>query len=149
MPSSLSVKGTKEVSKALRTNPERLQRNMRRAFARSGPRVKTALGNSAGSYMPDRYADEVKRTLRAATRQRSGRGSGVTVTVSAKSRRGKARRLEQLNSGRLRHATYGHGPWVNQSIKSGWVDDAVKREGDLIRGDVLDAVDDALKAIGR
>lgn len=129
--------------------PEEFNREVRKAFLRTAPRVKADLARTADAYMPDRYAGEIRKSLRIRTRKGPGKRVGVTVTASAKSRHGGSRHLGELNRGKLRHPTYGHTPWVDQRIKPGWSDDTFDREGDTVRQDVLTALDVAIRRIIR
>lgn len=57
----------------------------------------------------------------------SGRAVGVTLVASKAGGRQGSHDIEATDSGEFRHPTYGHGPWVSQSITPGWWTNALTR----------------------
>ncbi len=80
-------------------------------------------------------ADEIARSTISTRTRLMGKSAGVTLQA----RRGKSR-LDRLNRGVLRHPTYGHRPWVNQQIESGWFDEPIRNNIDMVRQNVIDAM---------
>lgn len=55
--------------------------------------------------------------------------------------------LDLLDSGTVRHPTFGHKPWVAQSVRPGVFSDPWKALAPSIRAEVGKAIDDTIKEI--
>jgi hypothetical protein len=68
---------------------------------------------------------------------RTGRNKyGVSLVV------GNRAAARAANKGKIRHPTFGHDPWKDQSVPSGWFDDVCDAEQPAIKRDVQQALRD-------
>jgi hypothetical protein len=83
------------------------------------------------------------KNLKVGVRTRlSGREVGVTALVSVRDMD-----LPKLEQGKLRHPTFGHGPWVNQTIRAGVFSDAAEQVADDLAAAVLKTASDIVERI--
>lgn len=83
------------------------------------------------------------KNLKIAARTRlSGNEVGVTVLASLKDMD-----LPKLEQGKLRHLTYGHRPWVTQTIPANVFSDAMDEVTEPVGRAVLKVVDDTMRRI--
>jgi hypothetical protein len=102
-----------------------------------------AVKKSLKNYLPDRYAEELARTLVDKAVRLAGTNPGVRLTASAKTGRGKQRDLASLNRGRLRHPLYGNREWwFDQEVKKGFWDEPLIDESDAVRAELVKVLDD-------
>lgn len=74
----------------------------------------------------------------------SGRNVGVRL-VGVRNKAGGRVDLNAIDRGRVRHKTFGHRPWVNQSVTAGWWSDALQEGAGEARAAVEAAVGAALE----
>jgi hypothetical protein len=57
--------------------------------------------------------------------------------------------LNSMDRGRIRHMTYGHKPWKDQTIKPGWFSDRMERAADTgVRAEILSAMTTVQNKLG-
>jgi hypothetical protein len=114
------------------------------------PPVRAAARKHALAFLPKRGGLNTwvaAASVRAAVR-RGPRTAGVSLVAGRNSRRRRAD-LDRLDrSGRLRHPTYGHSPWVLQSVQPGWFTDPVVDHADDFADAIAEAVDTAARKVG-
>lgn len=72
----------------------------------------------------------------------TGRGQVGSVT-------GNVYDLNSMDRGRIRHMTYGHRPWKDQTIRPGWFSDRMKRAADTgVRAEILSAMTTVQNKLG-
>ncbi len=74
----------------------------------------------------------------------TGKSAGVRIS-GAKS----GHDLEAINRGRVRHPVYGHNRWVSETVSSGWWERGALREADVVRRDLLVAMEEVAAKIAR
>lgn len=108
-----------------------LSRQMSRGFQRAAKPLKPEVQKSAEALMPHRggYAGLLSKSLRFRTTTRERRGAASLVITIYGAGKKEQRDVVRLNRGVLRHpipAGRKH-PWVNQSVRRGFVDRPVDR----------------------
>jgi len=89
-------------------------------------------------YMPDPYADVLASDLAVSVLKRAGPNPGVSLRAKGRAR---ARRVAQLNAGRLSHPLWGNRQhWYGQAVRPGFFDDPVARAGPEVRRQIQEAV---------
>src|SRR6266704_708728 len=102
--------------------------------------------------LPDRYAKELDEDLRLGVNVRTNdRDPGVAITGTA---RGKARKLRNLDAGRLTHPVYGNRErWETQeepSVQPGWFTGPAEADAPRVRAEIERALEDVSnRATGR
>ena len=95
--------------------------------------------------LPNRYAATLDEDLRLGTNVRTGeRDPGVAITGQA---RVKARKLRDLDAGRLTHPLFGNrrGKWYTQelpSVRPGWFTGPAEADGPRVRAAIEQALRD-------
>jgi hypothetical protein len=121
-------------------------RAMRDAVVPAQDQVRAELGPR----LPDRYAAELDADLRLGVNVRTGeRDPGVTLTGQA---RGRARKLRNLDAGRLTHPLWGDREhWYTQeepSVRPGWFTGPAEAAAPRVRAGIEQALEDvAAKAV--
>jgi len=154
MPVDIRIEGADKfarLAKALRQiGDTELRRELYAGMNRAVKPLTESVRGATRRYLPDRYADELSETLRVRPRRRAGRDPGVSLTGSAKTRRGKDRDLRALNRGVLRHPLYGNREhWFNQPVKAGWWDGPLTDGADEVRQELVNVLDDIGKKLDR
>ena len=124
---------------------KRLDRQMRKALREAAQPVKDAIPEGAGLDLPQRggLAARVASELGMSVSVRPG-GASPTVKIRAKHSYD-IRRMER--DGRLRHPTYGHRPWVAQSVRAGWLERAAQAKAPEARRNVEAVLEDFARQI--
>lgn len=113
------------------------------------PPVRVAVRSHALAFLPEAGGLNewvASAGVRAAVR-RGPRTAGVSLVAGRNSRRRRAD-LKRLDAGRLRHPTYGHGPWVLQQVQPGWFTDPVVDHAADFADAIAGAVDTAARKVG-
>lgn len=85
----------------------------------------------------------------------SGRMAGVKIAANGPKERGGGRlNIRALNRGTFRHPVYPRGPrdqwtWVEQKIKPGAFDDTLARHKPRIQGELIKAIDEVARKVGK
>jgi hypothetical protein len=138
-----------KLAKALRTTGDKeLRKELYRGITRAVRPLTSAVKKGTPNYFPRRYALELRKSLRIKTRKRPVRDPGITLTVSAKTQRGKERNLAALNRGRLRHPLYGdRRHWFNQEVSPNWWDEPLLEDADQVREELVNVLDEIGKRL--
>jgi hypothetical protein len=137
------------VSRQLREAGEKdLRREMYRALGSAAKQMTPEVKAALPSYLPDRYAGVLAGSLKMRATGRGGKNPSVKIVGTAKGRKS-ARVLGALESGGLRHLTYGRRPWHAQSVRAGFFTDPIDKHADIIRRELLDALDRITRKLSR
>lgn len=156
----------KVVARQLRTAANRndLLTEMRKGITKATPVLRDAVKERADEFLPNRYAAELVGSMRVTTVTRTtGDQVTVTMTVTAKGHGGNARKVGEVEKGRLRHPVYGRdrklrrhwvhkatssvNPWVEQHVKPGFVAKPMADKAPDVRKEIEAAVDRVLEKI--
>jgi hypothetical protein len=119
-----------ELQRALRKNAEPLREGARAAALEELPHR-----GGLGEY--------VAETSKFAVRTRLSRNPQVRIVGSNRID------LDSLDRGRVRHLTWGHLPWRDQTITPRWFSDRMEEIADTkVRDDILDAIDTTARKLG-
>lgn len=154
MPIEVRVEGADKfarLARALRQIGEKdLRRELYAGINRAVKPLTTSVRESTRRYLPDRYADELSRTLQVRTRRRAGRDPGISLAGTAKTSRGKDRNLRALNRGVLRHPLYeDRRYWFNQKVSPGFWDEPLSDGADVVRRELVNVLDDIGRTLAR
>lgn len=130
----------KEILKQLRTE-------MRAPMPEARQRVKAA----AQRLLPSRggLGAYVAGRLRLTAQIRVNGSSSRLTIKGSRPKAGGMVDLRRIDAGRLRHPTYGHAPWVNQTVSEGFASNTLTEEmADRWRRTVDDAVAKAVRSLG-
>jgi hypothetical protein len=123
--------------------------NMAKEIRRAVPPVRAAVRANAVAILPRRggLGAWVAKTRVTARIRRSASNAGITF-VGGKNSKGKRSDLKRMDAGQTRHPTFGHRPWVAQSVTPGFFTHAVTEEGaTAFREAVVVAVDNAAREV--
>lgn len=127
-----------------------LRRELYAGINRAVQPLTESVRHATRRYLPDRYADELSKTLRVRARRRTGRDPGVSLAGTAKTARGKDRNLRALNRGQLRHPLYGNRErWSTQQVSTGWWDEPLSDGADEVRQELVNVLDDIGRKLER
>lgn len=151
---SIEIRGTEGlalVGKAVRRlGADRvIVKNMVKEIRRAVPPVRAAVRANAVAILPHRggLGAWVAKTRVTASIRRSASNAGISF-VGGKNSRGNRSDLKRLDAGQTRHQTFGHRPWVAQSVPPGFFTKAVTVEGaEAFREAVVVAVDNAVREV--
>lgn len=121
-----------------------LRKELMKAAQRSTRPVKAEVSASARRTLPSRGGLNVwVASTKVQTKTRTGgRNVGVTITGRPGRRMTPTSDVRAINRGRLRHPTYGHGPWVTQPVRPGFWDEVMEGPlADRARREFTDAMD--------
>lgn len=93
--------------------------------------------------LPDRYVrEDFGPDLSISVSKRYG-DTNPGVSVRARTRSGKARKLSRLNRGIIAHPFFGHrdGKWYNQPVVPGWFTEPILAARTRVREDITAALD--------
>jgi hypothetical protein len=120
-----------------------LVRDLQKAIRDAVSPVPKAIRAGLDDHMPDRYAAELNADLALTVSVRTGdRNPGVTIFGKA---RGKARKLANLDAGRLTHPVYGNREvWRTQTdgVVKGWFTGPCEKAAPRVRQAILAALND-------
>lgn len=131
---------------------------LRKGFNKAVKPLKEEIIKTAPRYLPDRYANALRRKIRVSVSRRGGTGSGARlhVKITARGRKDK-RDIDRVDRGLLRHPVYGRhrfirrggsrvrieNPWVGQRVKDGFVTNPVRE----MAGQIVDATQGVIASI--
>jgi len=124
---------------------------MPRALRRASVPMIQAIRAEAIETLPKRGGlNEYVAAARISTTVKTG---AETATVQIRGRRNQIRRggkqvdLPAINRGRIRHPTYGHGPWTTQSVAPGFWDTGAEKAAGAVDQQLQKAMDDMHRRI--
>jgi hypothetical protein len=120
-----------------------LVRDLQKAIRDGVSPVQKAIRSGLGDHMPDRYAAELNADLALTTSVRAGdKNPGVSLFGKA---RGKARKLRNLDAGRLTHPVYGNREvWRTQTdgVTAGFFTGPCEKAAPQVRQAIIAALND-------
>lgn len=72
----------------------------------------------------------------------TARGAGVRLTAKRKTKKGRQAKLQDIDSGTVRHRVCGSNNWVTQRVRPGWFTDPAEKSGPEIQTALLGVLDD-------
>lgn len=115
-----------------------LRKEMLRGIRTATKPMIEAARDSARDNLPSSGGlNEIVATSKFGTRTRTaGRSPGVRVVGTS------GISIGAIDQGRLRHPTFGHDPWVTQSVKPKWFTGAMESSADEVRHELVKVIDD-------
>jgi hypothetical protein len=149
----LEIRGANQlaqVSKALKAQGEAgkgARKELYKAIQRGTKQLKKDVQANALAELPHRggLAATVASSKLATKTRGGGQGVGVKIVATGK----KVSDLKSMDKGKLRHPVYGRGAWVMQSVPPGWFTKPLEEGADVVRKELLRAMDDVIRAIER
>jgi hypothetical protein len=123
-----------------------LRKDMLRGLRNAAKPMATSIKEEAAAVLPKGGGlnEWVAKSPISPRTRTTGKSAGVRITG-----RKTGHDLEAINRGRVRHPTYGHSPWVSETVSSGWWErGALKKEG-LVRRDLIVAMEEVAAKIAR
>jgi hypothetical protein len=136
----LDVRGGEDFARLARRVKEVGDRQLRRELLSSIQRatrpVRDKVREKALSTLPSSggLAGEVAASRFSARTSMTGRNVGVRVVGAS------GRDVRSLDAGRLRHPTFGHKPFVSQSVEPGFFSATIEDHAPEIRDEISDAM---------
>ncbi len=127
-----------------------LRRELPRALRRGARPMILAIQQEARNTLPERggFADYIAETAISVVTRTGADNASVRLTGSRKQKTGGRQvDLPRINRGRLRHPTYGHGPWVTQDIRAGFWDRGEDKGRAAVEQELQAALDDLRRRI--
>ena len=131
---------------------EQLRRDVYRRLGATVKTLKTAVRKNAATVLP--HTGGLAGRVEAASYRTkfAPRGSGgltIHLTVEDRPEHGKHLDLNVVDGGRIRHPTYGHEPFVTQTIPRGWFDTPWRRHKNEVGKALRKTLDDAAARLRR
>jgi len=146
----LRVQGAEQlvrVSKALKGAPKELRSELTKGITRAVKPLKKSAKAEARSSLPRSggLGRRVAKTKLPHRRRATGKAAGVRVLAQP----GAVADPKRIDRGRVRHPTFGRGPWVLQDVKPGWFSRPMKEGAPAVRKELVQAMDDVARKIVR
>lgn len=139
-----------KLARALRTGSSALQRDIPESIDRATPSLTDKIQSSMPSYMPSRYAGELRGGFRTRSRRRRGRMPGITLEATARNTSGGQRALPALEGGALAHPLFGNrGFWFTQSVKPGFYSEPIVERAPAVKKELSEALEDFASKVAR
>ena len=150
MPVEVSIRGShqlEDIGRRLKeAGDKELRRDLLRGINRALKPAKAAVKAAALRDLPQGGGlNRVIGTSRIGSRTRTGGRNPAVFLTGKKS----GHDLRSIDRGRIRHPTFGHRPWVNQSVKPGWWSETLAGQVPTIRREVIDVMDDVARRLAR
>jgi hypothetical protein len=125
------------LARRLRDAPKELRSELYIGINRAAKPLKNEVKQSARDRLPKKGGlnRRVAGTKIATKRRVSGGGAGVRLIGTS------GYDIGSINRGRVRHLTYGHKPWVNQTVRPGFWTDPLVAGGPRVRQEIQDVMD--------
>lgn len=149
------AEGLARLSRALKAAGRNdLRKDLLRGIRKASKPMIPAARAAAAEALPHRggLAEEVSGAKWVVRTRLQGRGAGVRIT-GAWTSGGRQHDLAKMDTGLLRHPTWGHpvhGPgaiWVAQSIRPRWFSDAMEKLAPEIRQELVNVIDEVAKRL--
>lgn len=147
MADDVAVSGANELAAVTKRLKEAgavgLKRDMLRGLREGAKPLVEVARQSALDHLPKSgglaaHVAETKIVVRTRT---SGSNPGVRVVGVS------GRHLKEMDQGRVRHPTFGHGPWVTQTITPGWWSKALTAAAPQVRAELVKVLDETARRI--
>lgn len=131
------------LAKRLRDAPKELRSELYRGINRAAKPLKNEVKRSARERLPRKGGlnKKIAGTKIATKRRVTGRSAGVRLVGTS------GYDIGSINRGRIRHLTYGHKPWVNQTVKRGFWTDPLVAGSAQVRNEVQEVMDEIVKKV--
>lgn len=133
-----------DLAKRLRSAPKDLRLEMYRGINRAAKPIKNEVKASARKNLPKSggLAKHIAGTKIATKRRVTGRSAGVRLVGRS------GYDIGSINRGRVRHLTFGHGPWVNQRVEPGFWSKPIVAAAPRVQQEIQDAMDVIERKLG-
>lgn len=125
------------LAKRLRSATKDLRSELYRGINRAAKPLKNDVKKSARERLPKRggLAKRVSLTKIATKRRVTGNSAGVRLVGTS------GYDIGSINRGRVRHLTFGHKPWVNQTVPKGFWTDPLVAGAPRVQGEIQEVMD--------
>lgn len=125
------------LAKRLRSASKELRSDLYRGINRAAKPLKNEVKKSARTILPKRGGlnRRVAGTKIATKRRVTGNSAGVRLVGTS------GYDIGSINRGRVRHKTYGHKPWVSQTVPKGFWTDPLVAGAPRVRDEIQDVMD--------
>lgn len=133
-----------ELAKRLRQAPKELRSELYKGINRAAKPLKNEVKQSARDRLPKRGGlnKRVAATKIATKRRITGGGAGVRLIGTS------GYDIGSINRGRVRHKTFGHRPWVNQTVPKGFWTDPLTKGSSQVQQEIQEVMDMVAKQLG-
>lgn len=123
-----------------------LRKGLLRELRAAGKPITAAVRSDLGSKMPQRggLAAHLAKAKVSTRNKLSGNSAGISIQTSVP-----GYDLAGIEKGTVRHPTFGHRPWVAQSVEANVITNAIDSKKNTMRDAVIDAIDSVLDHIDR
>lgn len=131
------------LARKLRDATKELRSELYRGINRAAKPLKQDVRESALKILPSRggLAKRVAKSKIATKRRMSGVGAGVRLVGTS------GYDIGSINRGRVRHLTYGHQPWVNQTVPTGFWTQPLTAGAPKVAKEIQEVMDDLTNKI--
>jgi len=132
------------LAKRLRDAPKELRSKLYIGINRAAKPLKNEVKKSARERLPKKGGlnKRVAGTKIATKRRVSGNSAGVRLVGTS------GYDIGSINRGRVRHLTYGHKPWKNQTVVKGFWTDPLVEGGPKVRDEIQEVMDTVATKLG-
>lgn len=125
------------LAKRLRDAPKELRSELYIGINRAAKPLKNEVKKSARDRLPHRGGlnKRIAATKIATKRRVTGGGAGVRLIGTS------GYDVQSINRGRVRHKTFGHKPWVNQTVPAGFWTDPLVAGAPRVQDEIQDVMD--------
>lgn len=143
----LEIRGAEQLvalAKRLRNAPKELRSALYGGINRAAKPLKVDIKKSATKVLPGRGG--LNRRVAASKIETKRRMSGAAAGVRLVGTSGYD--IGSIDRGRVRHKTFGHEPWVNQTVTPGFWTDPIVAGAPKVKDEIQDVMDDIAKQLG-
>lgn len=131
------------LARKLRDAPRDLRSELYRGINRAAKPLKADVKKAALAKLPHSggLGRRIAKTKIQARRRVSGSGAGVRMVATS------GYDIGSINRGRVRHKTFGHQPWVNQTVPKGFWTEPITAGAPQVRREIQQAMDNVTAKI--
>lgn len=131
------------LARKLRDATRELRSELYRGINRAAKPLKEDVRKAAKDRLPHRggLGTRVAKSKIQTRRRVSGNSAGVRLVATS------GYDIGSINRGRVRHLTYGHQPWVNQTVPRGFWTDPLTAGGPQVAAEIQQVMDDITQKI--
>lgn len=131
------------LARKLKDAPKELRSELYRGLNRVTKPLKQDARKAAMQRLPSRggLGKRVARSKIVTKRRVSGGGAGVRIVATS------GYDIGSINRGRVRHPTYGHQPWVNQTVPSGFWTEPLTAGAPKVAAEIQEVMDNVTQKI--
>jgi hypothetical protein len=143
----IEIRGAEQLvalAKRLRDAPKELRSDLYIGINRAAKPLKSDVKKSARDRLPKKGGlnKRVAGTKIATKRRVTGSSAGVRLVGTS------GYDIGSINRGRVRHKTYGHKPWVNQTVAKGFWTDPLAAGAPKVQEEIQDVMDKLADELG-